>query len=411
MTERIIMHLDMDAFFASVEQQCNPGLRGKPIAVIGSGARTVVTTSSYEARARGVKTGMTVYEAQKRCPTIIFVEGNNTKYTDTCAELVAVCRQFTPPVEVYSVDEMFLDVTGSLKMFASACAIARSIKEKIRKKFNLTCSTGIAPNKLLAKLVSDLNKPDGLSEIRAKDVAGFLENLPVTKLCGIGSRVEAKLTALGIRTCGELGRADPLLLRLHFGIIGEMLLRMGRGDDTSPVVPLEQEPDPKSIGHSMTFSTDIMQRDLIEAYLLQLSEMVGRRVRRGGFCGRTVSLTVRYADFSTFSRQHSLREPIRESLDIYQAAQAILHSIRLEQAVRLLGVSLSTLSKHAGQIPLFPEQQRTQAVTETMDAVNNKYGDFTITWGSLLQRYNHGGVISPAWRPEGARKIQFGRIQ
>ena len=407
MSARTIMHLDMDAYFASVEQQCNPKLRGKPIAVTGSGARTIITTSSYEARERGVKTGMTVYEARRRCPHIILVAGNNTKYTDTCAELVAVYRCFTPLVEVYSVDEAFLDVTGSLQLFGGARVIAQRIKERVRKKFGLTCSAGIAPNKLLAKLASDLHKPDGLAEIAPEGVPGFLENLSASKLCGIGKKVAEKLATLGIHTCAELGRADPMLLRHCFGIVGEALHRMGRGEDESPVVPLESAPDAKSIGHSMTFSADISRRDILDAYLLQLSEMVGRRVRREEFCGRTVSLTVRYADFTTFTKQHSLREPVQETLDIYRAALAILSSIRLQQAVRLLGVSVSGLSRHAGQIPLFHEQQRAQAVTRAMDEVNNRFGDFSLTWGSLLRRYNHAGVISPAWRPEGSHKISF----
>ena len=411
MTEKTIMHLDMDAFFASVEQQCNPRLRGKPIGVIGSGARTVVTTASYEARPRGVKTGMTVVAAQRLCPEIILVEGNNTKYTDTCAQLVALYRDVTPFVEVFSVDEAFLDVTGSLKLFGSARAIAHCIKEKILKLFGLTCSSGIAPNKLLAKLASDLHKPDGLLEISAGEVPGFLEKLPVGKLCGIGAQVERKLAVLGIHTCGELGRADPVLLRHHFGIIGEVLHRMGRGEDESPVVPLEKTPEAKSIGHSMTFSRDILRKELLEAYLLQLSEMVGRRVRRSGFCGRTVSLTVRYADFTTFSRQHSLREPIQGSLELYRTAKNILNSFRLQQAVRLLGVSLSNLSKNSGQVPLFPTEKRWQAITAAMDAVNNRFGDFALTWGSLLNRYQHAGVISPAWRPEGTRETAFGGIK
>ena len=407
MNARTVMHFDMDAYFASVEQQCNPVLRGKPIAVIGSGARTVVTTASYEARKSGVKTGMTVFEVQRLCPEIIFVEGNNAKYTDTCAELARLYRQFTPLVEVFSVDEAFLDVTGSLALFGSARAIAQRIKAKIRRTFVLTCSAGIAPNKLLAKLASDLHKPDGLFEIAPAEVAAFLERLPVSKLCGIGEKLAGRLSALGIRTCGELGRTSPALLRHRFGIVGEVLHRMGRGEDESPVVALGSEPDAKSIGHSMTFSRDIYQQDILDAYLLQLAEMVGRRVRNSGFLGRTVSLTVRYADFTTFTRQHSLRDPVQGSLEIYRAAKQILRSIRLQQAIRLLGVTLSSLSRHAGQMPLFPEEQRWQMITRTMDRINNKHGDFAITWGSLLNRYHHPGVISPAWRPEGVHKTAF----
>jgi DNA polymerase-4 len=404
---RTVMHLDMDAYFASVEQQCNPALRGKPIAVIGSGSRTVVTTASYEARKSGVKTGMTVFDVRRLCPEIIFVEGNSTKYTDTCAELARLYRQFTPLVEVFSVDEAFLDVTGSLALFGSARTIAQHIKKKIKRSFGLTCSAGIAPNKLLAKLASDLHKPDGLVEIAPAEVSAFLEGLPVSKLCGIGEKLAGKLSALGIHTCGELGRTAPLLLRYRFGIIGEVLHRMGKGEDESPVVALGSEPDAKSIGHSMTFSRDIIQQNILEAYLLQLAEMVGRRVRNSGFLGRTVSLTIRYADFTTFSRQRSLRDPVQGSLEIYRAAQQILRSVRLQQAVRLLGVSLSSLSRYAGQMPLFPEERRWQTITRTMDRINNKHGDFAITWGSLLNRYHHPDVISLTRRPEGVHKTAF----
>ena len=182
---------------------------------------------------------------------------------------------------------------------------------------------------------------------------------------------------------------------------------MGRGEDESPVVALGSEPDAKSIGHSMTFSRDIFQQDILEAYLLQLAEMVGRRVRTSGFLGRTVSLTIRYADFTTFTRHHSLRDPVQGSLEIYRAAKQILRSIRLQQAIRLLCVSLSSLSKHAGQMPLFPEEQRWQTITINMDRINNKHGDFAITWASLLNRYHHPGVISPAWRSEGVHKTAF----
>lgn len=407
MTGRTVMHLDMDAYFASVEQQCNPALRGKPIAVIGSGARTVVTTASYEARKSGVKTGMTVFEVRRLCPEIIFVEGNNTKYTHTCAELTRLYREFTPLVEVFSVDEAFLDVTGSLALFGSARAMARRMKEKIRQAFGLTCSVGIAPNKLLAKLASDLHKPDGLLEIAPAEVSAFLEGISVSKLCGIGEKLAGRLSALGVHTCGELGRTAPSLLRRRFGIVGEVLHRMGRGEDESPVVALGSETDAKSIGHSMTFSRDIFQQKILDTYLLQLAEMVGRRVRNSGFLGRTVSLTIRYADFTTFTRQHSLHDPVQGSLEIYRAAKQILLSIRLQQAIRLLGVSLSSLSRHAGQLPLFPKEQRWQTITRTMDRINNKHGDFAITWGSLLNRYQHSGVISPAWRPEGVHKTAF----
>src|SRR5512135_2899917 len=188
MDERIILHIDMNAFFASVEQQCNPALRGKAIAVIGAAKRTVITTCSYEARAWGVKTGMTVHEGRQKCPGLIFVVGDNRKYTWTSAQIVRIFLDYTPLVEVFSIDEAFLDVTGSLRIFGSAERIAYLIKARIRHHFGLTCSIGIAPNKLLAKLASDMQKPDGLTVIRPDEVARVLDRVPVKDLCGVGGK-------------------------------------------------------------------------------------------------------------------------------------------------------------------------------------------------------------------------------
>ncbi|MCX8044832.1 MAG: DNA polymerase IV [Desulfobacterota bacterium] len=402
--QRTVIHLDMNAFFASVEQQRNPALRGRPIAVVGSGIRTVVTTASYEARACGVKTGMTMGEARSRCPDIVFVPANNGRYADTCSRFVALCHGFTPFVEVFSIDEVFLDVTGSLRLFGSARSIVHTIKQELRARFGLTCSAGIAPNKLLAKLASDMEKPDGLVEIRPEEVAGFMEHLPVGKLCGIGSCTEQKLALIGITTCGELGRADPLLLRRHFGVIGEQLIRMGRGEDDSPVVPVTEGSDPKSIGHSMTFEQDIACRQTLEGHLLRLAEMVGRRARCAGFAGRTVAVTVRYRDFTTFTRRRSVSRLICDTLDIYEVARSILASLRLRQAVRLLGITLGNLARQPRQLELLPERQRQQAISRVLDEVNSRYGDFTLTFGSLLALDKYTSVISPSWRPCGPRR-------
>jgi len=404
---RTIIHLDMNAFFASVEQQCNPGLQGKPIAVVGRGSRTVVTTASYEARAFGVKTGMNTFEAQQQCPQIIFVEAHNGLYGDICAGFTGICREFTPLVEVFSIDEVFMDVTGSLKLFGSARDMVREIKGRIKSRYGLTCSAGIAPNKLLAKLASDLKKPDGLVEFLPQEVTAFLEDLPAKNLCGIGKKTQLKLGLLGIATCGELGRADGPLLRRHFGVVGDLLRHMGQGIDDSPVASFEETPGPKSIGHSMTFPRDISQRYMLESHLLRLSEMVGRRVREAGFAGRTVCLTLRYTDFTTFSRRLSAPLPIRETPDIFAAAKKILDRIRLEQAVRLLGVSLSTLGPTPGQLPLFPGRRHTRELTRAIDEINNRFGDCTLTWANLLELEPRQGVISPAWRPEGVRKTTF----
>ncbi|TLD42355.1 MAG: DNA polymerase IV [Candidatus Jettenia ecosi] len=406
MSEKIIMHIDMNAFFASVEQQINPALRGKPIAVIGSNERTVVTTSSYEARAYGVKTGMTKYEARRLCPHIILVPGTTSRYTDTCRRLVEIYQHYTPLVEVYSIDEAFLDITGSLPLFGNTEMIAKKIKMDIRENLGrLTCSIGIAPNKLLAKLGSDMKKPDGLVIIRQKDINKLMEHLPVKELCGIGQQIESHLAALGIKTCGELGRASIQVLKNQFGVMGERLKRMAQGIDESPVIPMEQEPDAKSVGHSMTLDRDESDREVLEHHILQLSEMVGRRLRRGGYLGRTITLTLRYADFSTFTRRSTARIYTNDSIDIYLIAQEIFHALRLRQPVRLAGVSVHNLIRNIAQIPLFRTDKMKQAATRAMDEINDRYGDFCITWGTLIERYHHKGVISPSWKPNGIKCV------
>ncbi|MFQ5714993.1 MAG: DNA polymerase IV [Candidatus Scalinduaceae bacterium] len=404
---KTIMHVDMNAFFASVEQQVNPSLRNKPVAVIGAHKRTVITTASYEARAYGVKVGMTVPEAKKLCPDIIFVAGDNKRYTDTCTRLVRLYTNYTPLVEVYSVDEAFLDITGSLCLFNSPEDIAIQIKRKIRKNFGLTCSIGIGSNKLLAKLASNMKKPDGLTIIHPEDVSEILGKLPVSTLCGIGSRLEMHLEAVGVKTCGELGRFPVKELKRKFGIIGERLHQMGLGIDESHVVPVEDVPDAKSVGHSMTLDKDISDNESIERYILQLSEMVGRRLRRGQYSGRTVALTLRYSDFHTFTKRRTIKEYINDDFDIYLVALDVLRLIRLKYAVRLLGVSISNLVKDYDQMLLFKKDRDRQSVVQAMDEINDRYGEFSITRARLLDRYPHKGVIAPAWRPAGVRRVNY----
>lgn len=402
---RVIMHLDMNAFFASVEQQTYPELRGKPIAVIGTG-RTVVTTASYEARAFGVKTGMNTWQAKQACPQIIFVVGDNRKYADTSTRIVAMMREFTPLVEVFSIDEAFLDLTGSQTLFGSAERIAYLLKARIRHELGLRCSIGIAPNKLLAKLASDMQKPDGLTIIPPDKVAEVLERMPAKELCGIGSKVSQQLARFGIQTCGELGRFSVPLLRQRFGVIGERLSQMGRGIDDSPVIPTEEEEAVKSVGHSMTLAQDVTGRDALLKYLLQLSEMVGRRARRYGVAGNTVHLTIRYEDFTTVGRQQTRCEPTNQSEAIYRDALNILDTFDLSRPVRLVGVRITNLIHQGSQLPLFEEERRCARRAAAMDAANDRFGDFTVTFGSVLETEEKGShVISPAWRPDGIRRV------
>ncbi len=404
-----ILHIDMNAFFASVEQQANPELRGKPIAVVGGGGRTVITTSSYEARARGVKTGMAIWEGKRVCPELIIVVGDNRKYTYTSTRINEIFRDYTPEVEAFSIDESWLDVTHSLGIFGSAVTIAYLIKARIRHSFGITCSIGIAPNKLLAKLASDMQKPDGLTIIAPEDVARILERMPIKELCGIGRKMERHLNMMSIYTCGELGRCDEARLTRKFGIVGTRLKQMGQGMDNSPVVQFGEEDEVKSVGHSRTLEQDIDDPAEIRRFLLQLSEMVGSRARKYNVSGKTVHLYVRYADFFTsWGKQTTLKNYINQSDEIYKAALSILSTVELEQPVRLLGVSLSNLKHQAEQLPLFLEDRKKLEATKAMDEVNERFGSVAVTFGSLVKDRDRAGshVIPPSWRPDGIKNVR-----
>lgn len=406
MSERLVMHIDMNAFFAAVEQQSNPALRGQPVAVVGSQQRTIILTASYEARRFGVKTGMRLGEARALCPQLRLQPAHNRLYTHVSTHIIDIFRDYTPLVEVFSIDEAFLDVTGSLRLYGSTERIAYLIKSRIKARFGLTCSVGVAPNKLLAKLASEMQKPDGLTVIAPQRIAEVLESLPIGELCGIGRRTEEKLHLLGIHTCGELGRFPIRVLRSRFGVIGERLSLMGRGVDPSPVVPQEESPDVKTVGHSMTLRQDVETREEIARFLLQLAEMVGRRARRYGVTGRTVTLTLRYADFTTFSRQQVQGTEISLSEQIYCAALKILDGLVLTQPVRLLGVRLSQLQHRERQLLLLPGERERQLLTAALDEVNDRHGEFAVMSGNLLKVKGKGShVISPAWRPEGIRNV------
>lgn len=405
---RVCMHLDMNAFFASVEQAANPELKGKPIAVIGSHGRTVITTASYEARKYGVKTGMAIWEGKRQCKDLILVVGDNRKYTYTSSRIMKMMLDYTPLVEPFSIDEAWLDVTHSLKnIFGTPERIAYLMKARIKESFDITCSIGIAPNKLLAKLASDMQKPDGLTIIKPEEVSRVMETLPIKELCGIGNKMQRHLNLMSIYTCGELGRCDEARLTRKFGIIGKRLKEMGQGIDNSPVTPAQVDDEVKSVGHSMTLRRDVERREDILKYLLQLSEMVGRRARRYEVSGKTVTLYVRFADFySSVGKQDTLKSYINQSEEIYRAAIGILDTLEMPQPVRQMGVRLSNLQYHTQQLSLFPEVQKRSDMVRAMDIVNDKFGDFTVTFGSLLSTEEKGShVISPAWRPDGIRNV------
>ena len=383
MGDRTVLHIDMDAFFISVEQRDNPLLRGKPAAVCGSLSRSVVTSATYEARPYGIRAGMSTQEAKRRCPPLILVKGDHSKYTETASRIFSILKEYTPLVEVASIDEAYLDITQSLLLFQSPRHIAQSIKDQIREKEELTCSIGVAPNKLLAKLTSALKKPDGLVVIQKGDVEGMLRDLPVSKLYGIGPKLTEALNSIGIFTCSQLGRFPVSVLSKKFGVIGERLHEMGLGLDDSPVVPFDEEGDAKSISHSVTLEEDTSEPKLLRKVLLQLSERVSRRMRREGFFGKRIAVTVRYSDFFTFSKQKTLSKWVMSGNEIFQQAFEIFQSISHPKPIRLLGVGVSQLKKEWCQMDLFEKRDKKDNLLKAMDRVNERFGDWTLTWAGL----------------------------
>jgi DNA polymerase-4 len=391
---RKVIHIDMDAFFASVETACNPSLKGMPIIVCGNPeGRTAVASASYEARRFGVKAGMGLREARKHCPNALIVEGSPKKYITTSLRILRLISKYSDLLELYSVDEAFLDVTKTERLFGGAKSIALEMKDNVKKKFGITCSVGIAPNKLLAKLASGFSKPDGLSEINPENVSLVLEDIPVEELCGIGEKTKDVLSKIGIRTCGELGRYDVRKLERIFGKGGRIFHEMGLGIDNTPVRPYFFDSDTKSFGHSMTFHEDTNDMRLLLRHLLQLSEQVGRRLRKEGYSGRTVTLVIRYEDFETHSHQKTYRYFFDEGLDIFKAAKSTLRKVvDRHRMVRLLGVSVSNLSRGEKQENLF-SCTRSESLMKALDEINDRYGEFSVTRGSILYTESKQNIV------------------
>jgi DNA polymerase-4 len=377
----------MNAFFASVEQAADPALKGKPIAVGGGlSKRTVVAAASYEAKAFGVKNGMSVWDAKKVCPQLIVVVGDMSKYIYTSREFIRMFRDYTDLVEVFSIDEAFLDVTDTADRFGGPIKIAVDIKKRILDRFKLTCSVGIGPNKLLAKLAGELKKPDGLVVLNYEDVPAVFDNIAVKELCGVGRKLELYLRAMGIRTCGDLRRCPEWKLVERFGPAqGEHLYMMGQGKDLSPVMPACYESDAKSMGHSYTLPKNTDDVAEIKAYLLHLSEQVGRRLRRHGYKGKTVHLYIRFGDFTGFGRQNRMEDYIDDGYEIYLRAEKIFDEIVPDKPVRLIGVCLSSLTRDVDQISLIEQEESRKKVLKAVDEINDKFGEFTVTRASLLE--------------------------
>jgi len=387
MNNRIVLHIDMNAFFASIEQKTNPALRRRPVIVCGNPeTRTVVSAASYEAKPFGIKAGMSIGEARRLCPQAVFVIGNLAKYVDTSRRIFNILRRFSMKTEVFSIDEAFLEITDTCPSYDAALKVGQSIKKAIVTEMGLTCSVGIGPNKLIAKLASDMQKPDGLVLVLPEQVGLVLEDLRIKDLCGVGRQMEKHLHALGIYTCGDLGRYPVSILRRHFGIIGEILHNMGLGLDSTPVHYSEDEPPVKSMGHTHTLARDTADIAEIRRNIFSLSEQVAVRLRHDNYCGRTVCLILRYSDFFTFSRHLTVDYFLDSGYDIYQQAWKIFTRIDWQgRAIRLIGISVSSLVRKTRQLYLLEEFTNTQAVDRVMDRINKKYGEFRIMRAAMMK--------------------------
>lgn len=385
--DRIILHVDMNAFFAAVEQQANPALRGKPVLVYGNpDRRGVIATASYEARKYGVRAGMSTWEARQRCPHGIYIEGNPAKYIDVSLRLLVIYRSFTPLVEPFSIDEAFLDVTGCTGLFGEPAGIARAIKALMREETGLTCSIGIAPNKLLAKMASSLQKPDGLVSLWAEDVPQVLWPLPVGKLYGVGEKTEQHLVAMGITTIGDLAAAPIPLLRARFGVVGEALRNMARGIASSPVDP-QSALTVKSMGHEITLPEDSDNPEYLRRIILQLADQVARRLRADHYQGKTVTLKIRYHDFRTITRARTVQTYLDLAEDLYRLGWELFSEHWTPwQKIRLVGLTVSNLTNtaHLYQPTLFDPRERLKVLTAAVDGIRDKYGEGAVTRARLL---------------------------
>lgn len=378
--QRWIIHVDMDAFFASVEQRDNDQLRGKPVIVGGLGSRGVVSTASYEARRFGVHSAMPMAEARRLCPQGIYLPGDHKKYVQVSARIQDILADFSPVIEPLSLDEAFLDMTGMERLFPDIAAAARQIKKRIRGELELTASAGAAPNKFLAKLASDLEKPDGLVVIRPGEAAAVLEPLSVSHLWGVGKAATDVLHKLGIKTIGQLARTDAVFLAQYFGKAAYEMNRLSRGLDDRPVIPGRE---PKSVGKEVTFETDLLVPEDIRSQLLLLAEKVGWRLRRRGYFARTITVKIRFASFRTITRRRTLMEPTQFDEVLFATALDICRGLSLPEGIRLLGISAANLQSGGGQISLFDGQSKKRsALYRTLDQLKARFGEGIVTKGS-----------------------------
>lgn len=386
---RSILHVDMDAFYASVEQLDHPEYKSKPV-IVGADpkdgkGRGVVAACSYEARKFGVRSALPISRAWKLCPEGVYVRPRMKRYAEVSGQVMEIFRRFTDLVEPLSIDEAFLDITGSVALLGAPVQIARSIKAEIREKTGLTASVGLAPNKFLAKIASDIKKPDGFVVVEESHIQPFLCDLPISRLWGVGPKTEVRLHELGFRTIGDIAGADRESVVRRLGSLGEHLYQLSHGNDDRAVVP---NWEPKSISSETTFEEDTDDRQLLLGTILELSDHVSARMRKDGYRARKVTIKLRYSSFTTHTKQQSLEKPIQTGEDIAAIARGLFSQFPLKQKIRLIGVAAGDLHRDGEdpqQLALFSEPTaQKEKLSHTIDEIKQKFGEGALRRGSQM---------------------------
>jgi len=393
----MILLVDMDAFFASVEQAHHPHLRGRPVIVCGDpGRRGVVTAASYEARPSGVHAGMPLQEARRLCPEACYVEGNPEKYVAQSLDLLQLYLEHTPDVEPFSVDEAFLSVGRARGSLEEAREIGARIQRQVDERFGLGASIGVGPNKLIAKMAASVSKPRGLTALDAEAFRRHFWGREVQDLWGVGPQLTLRMRSLGISTVGELARAPIPLLEGAFGIIGPQLREAANGEDDTPLVPYHRGIDAKSMGHEVTLSRDSRHRDSLEGTLLRLSDQVARRLRQEGFVARTICLKLRDHRFVTRLRQRALAEHTEDHRVVFETARALFDELWNGEAVRLLGVTATQLARPeagTGQEEMFEHDSRSLRLRQALDRVRDQLGESSLVPAGALRHVRTLGHV------------------
>ena len=382
----MILHVDMDAFYASVEQLDNPALRGRPVIVGGTSNRGVVAAASYESRRFGVRSAMPIVEARRLCPQGVFVRPRMARYQELSHAVMDLLREITALVEPVSIDEAYLDLAGTERLHGLPVELARNLKARIRERVQLTASVGIAPNRFLAKIASDLHKPDGLTLVLPEQVPEFIDRLPIAKVPGVGPKTQAKVAALGIRFLGDVRRFPAPTLESVFGAYGARLLELAHGIDPTPVAPGAPA---KSISCECTLEADTREREALKRLLLEQADEVAAGLRHEGVQARTAVLKIKYGDFELLTRRVTFAPPTQSSKVLYRHAARLLEALPLAKAVRLVGLGATgfTRADAPRQQELFAADARTQdgweKVDRTVERIKGRFGDGVICRAAL----------------------------